>query len=63
MELILRYLETIPQSVKAVEHTASDNSIYVFDAKCKVLQAYDAFAKEVLNNDAASSSIIKKLIK
>jgi len=40
----------IPQSVKAVEHTASGNSIYVFDPKCKVAQAYDAFAKEVLNH-------------
>ena len=40
----------IPQSVKAVEHTASGNSIYVFDPKCKVAQAYDAFSKEVMNH-------------
>ena len=38
----------IPQSVKAVEHTSTGNSIFVHDPKCKVAQAYEAFAKEVL---------------
>lgn len=40
----------IPQSVKAVEHTAIGKSIYMYDPKCKVSLAYDAFAKEVLSN-------------
>lgn len=40
----------IPQSVKAIEHTATGNSIYVHDKKCKVSLAYEAFAQEVLAN-------------
>ena len=41
----------IPQSVKAVEHTAVGKSIYLHDPKCKVSLAYEAFAKEVLADD------------
>ena len=41
----------IPQSVRAVEHTAIGKSIYLHDPKCKVSLAYEAFAKEVLADD------------
>ena len=41
----------IPQSVRAVEHTATGKSAYLYDPTCKVSLAYEAFAKEVLEND------------
>lgn len=42
----------IPQSVKAVEHTAIGKSVYLHDPKCKVSLAYEAFAKEVMADDS-----------
>lgn len=44
------YATMIPHSTKAVEHTATGQSIYKFDPKCKVSIAYEEFAMEVLNN-------------
>lgn len=41
----------IPQSTRAVEHTATGKSIYEFDSKCKVSLAYEDLAKEVLANE------------
>ena len=47
----IRIYETmIPQSVKAVENTAEGKSLFAYDSKCKVSIAYEAFAKEVLEN-------------
>jgi chromosome partitioning protein len=40
----------IPQSVRAVEHTAVGKSIYLHDSTCKVSLAYEGFAKEVLED-------------
>lgn len=40
----------IPQSVRAVEHTAVGKSIFLHDPKCKVSLAYEAFTKEVLED-------------
>ncbi len=42
----------IPQSVRAVEHTALGKSLYLYDPECKVSLAYEAFTKEVLEDDA-----------
>ena len=42
----------IPQSIRAVENTALGKSLYLYDPECKVSQAYEAFAKEVLEDDA-----------
>ncbi len=42
----------IPQSIRAVEHTALGKSIYLYDSECKVSLAYEAFTKEVLEDDA-----------
>ena len=42
----------IPQSVRAVEHTAVGKSIYLHDPKCKVSLAYEALAKEVLADES-----------
>lgn len=44
------YDTMIPQSVKAVENTAEGKSLFVYDNKCKVSLAYEAFAREVLAN-------------
>lgn len=46
------FKNTIPQSVRAVEHTATGKSIYLYDPKCKVSLAYEAFAEEVLADGA-----------
>lgn len=40
----------IPQSVRAVEHTAAGQSAFLYDPKCKVALAYEAFVKEVLED-------------
>jgi chromosome partitioning protein len=40
----------IPQSIRAVEHTATGQSVYLYDPKCKVSLAYEAFTKEVLSH-------------
>lgn len=44
------YKTMIPQSVKAVENTAEGKSLFVYDNKCKVSLAYEAFSQEVLAN-------------
>lgn len=49
-EHIRIYDTMIPQSVKAVENTAEGKSLFVYDNKCKVSLAYEAFAREVLAN-------------
>lgn len=43
----------IPQSVRAVEHTAAGKSIFLYDPKCKVSLAYEAFTMEVLEDESA----------
>ncbi len=43
----------IPQSVRAVEHTATGKSIFLHDPKCKVSLAYESFTKEVLADESA----------
>lgn len=45
------YENRIPHSVKAVEHTAKGQSIFKYDPKCKVSLAYEAFTREVLDNE------------
>lgn len=43
----------IPQSIRAVEHTAVGKSIFLYNPKCKVSLAYEAFAREVLEDEPA----------
>ena len=40
----------IPHSVRAVENTAAGESLFLYDPKCKVALAYEAFTKEVITN-------------
>lgn len=44
----IRIFDTkIPQSIRAAENTALGKSLYLYDPKCKVSLAYEAFAKEL----------------
>lgn len=38
----------IPQSIRAAENTAQGKSLYLYDPKCKVSLAYEAFTKEMI---------------
>ena len=40
--------QTIPRSVRAAETSAAGKSIFAYDPKGKVAEAYQSFAKEVL---------------